>query len=102
MATTIKLFGRAVLSTGSTTLYTVPASTTAVVTNIVLTNINPTTARTANVLLSDIPILYLVTVPAASAAMFDVKQAIPAAGTIKALASAGTDIQCHISGIEVA
>lgn len=99
--TTIKVFGRLVLTTGSTTVYTVPAATTAVVTNIVLTNINTTTARTATVSINDIPILSAVSIPASSVAMFDLKQAIPTTQTLKALASAGTDVQFHCSGIEV-
>ena len=100
MATTSKALFRGAASTSSTTLYTVPAATTAIVTNIVICN--PTTsAATASLLLDDVDLLGTVAVAANSSAFFDLKQVLVATDTIKGLASA-TTVDFHISGVEIA
>jgi hypothetical protein len=100
MAVVSKVLARTAAATSSTTLYTTPAGTTAVVTNIVICN--PTTsAVTASILLNDIDLLGSVSVAANSSAFFDLKQVLPATETIKGLASS-TSVDFHISGVEIA
>lgn len=99
MAVVSKVLSRVAASTSSTTLYTTPGGSTAVVTNIVICN--PTTASaTASILLNDIDLLGSVTINANSSAFFDLKQVLPAAQTIKGLAST-TAVDFHISGVEI-
>jgi hypothetical protein len=100
MAVTSKALARTAAATSSTTLYTVPSSTTAVVTNIVICN--PTTsAVTASILLDDIDMLGSVSVAANSSAFFDLKQVLATTKTIKGFASS-TSVDFHISGVEIA
>lgn len=99
MATASKVLFRGVASTTSTTLYTTPSGSTAVVTNIVICN--PTTSSTtASILLNDIDLLGSVSVAANSSAFFDIKQVLPATQTIKGSASS-TAVDFHISGVEI-
>ena len=99
MATTSKALFRGAASTSSATLYTVPASTTAVVTNIVVTN---TAASDASytLLLDDVSIATTVTVGASDTSVIDLKQVLATTKTIKGLASA-TTVNFHISGVEI-
>jgi hypothetical protein len=95
-----KVLARTAAATASTTLYTTPSGSTAVVTNIVICN--PTTAAaTASILLNDIDLLGSVAVAANTTFGFDLKQVLPATETIKGLASS-TSIDFHISGVEIA
>lgn len=99
MATASKVFARTAAATTSTTLYTTPSGSTAVVTNIVICN--PTaSAVTASLLLNDIDLLGSVSVAANSSAFFDLKQVLNATQTIKGLASS-TSVDFHISGVEL-
>ncbi len=99
MATVTKVLFRGAAATIPTTLYTTPATTTAIVTNIVVCN--PTSsATTASLLLNDIDLVGSVAVPANSSAFFDLKQVLPAGQTVKGLASS-TSVDFHISGVEV-
>jgi hypothetical protein len=99
MPTISKALFRGAAATTSTTLYTVPASTTAVVTDIVVTNTS-VTAGTFNLLLDDVSIATLVTVGAYDSTIISLKQVLATAKTIKGLASA-TTINFHISGVEI-
>ncbi len=100
MATTSKVLARTAAATSTTTLYTVPSATTAVVTNIVICN--PTgSAVTASLLLNSIDLLGSVSVAANSSAFFDLKQVLDATQTISGSASS-TDVDFHISGVEIA
>jgi hypothetical protein len=100
MATTTKALFRGAASTSSTTLYTVPSATTAVVTNIVIAN--PTSsAVTASLLLDNIDLVGSVSVAANSSAFFDLKQVLATTKTIKGSASS-TSVDFHISGVEIA
>ena len=100
MATVSKVLARTAAATTSTTLYTTPSGSTAVVTNIVICN--PTTsAVTASMLLNDVDLLGSVSVAANTSAFFDLKQVLPATQTIKGLASS-TSVDFHISGVEIA
>jgi hypothetical protein len=100
MATvTSKALFRGAASTSSTTLYTVPASTTAVITNIVITN-TAATAASFELLLDDVSIAKTVPVAANNSTTIDLKQVLATAKTIKGLASAIT-VNFHISGVEI-
>ena len=100
MAATATVLARTTLTTSSATLYTVPASTTAIVTNICLTNITASDA-TVDVELDGVELLKAVTVTANSTSVIDMKQVLVATDTITALASANTTITVHVSGVVV-
>jgi len=104
MAVTSKVLARTAASTSSTTLYTSPnTSTTAVVTNIVISN-TATSQSTATVAMDGVVIVPTVAVPANSVIGFDIKQVLPAnnpAKTITGYASS-TAVNFHISGVEIA
>ena len=100
MATVTKALARVAAATSSTTLYTVPAATTTVVTNIVICN--PTgSAVTASMTINAIDLLGAVSIAANSSAFFDLKQVIPATQVIAGSASS-TSVDFHISGVEIA
>ena len=100
MATTTKALFRGAASTSSTTLYTVPASTTTVVTNILVTN-TVTGDATFTILLDDVSAATTVTVGGFDTTVIDLKQVLATTKTIKGLASAVT-VNFHISGVEIA
>ena len=99
MATTSKALFRGAASTSSATLYTVPASTTTVVTNILVTNTDVADA-TFNILLDDVSAATTVTVGGYDTTVIDLKQVLATTKTIKGLASAVT-VNFHISGVEI-
>jgi len=99
MATTTKALVRTAAATSSATLYTVPASTTAVITNILVTNTAASSA-TFTLLLDDVSIATTVTVGAYDSTIIDLKQVLATAKTIKGFASAVT-VNFHISGVEI-
>lgn len=99
MAVVSKALFRGAAATSSTTLYTVPAGSTAVVTNIVICN--PTTASvTASILLDTVDLLGSVSIAANSTFAFDLKQVLAASKVIAGLASS-TSVDFHISGVEI-
>jgi hypothetical protein len=100
MAVTSKVLARTAAATSSTTLYTVPSSTTAIITNIAVCN-NATSAGTFTLLLNDIELQKDTAIAANSTIYIDLKQVLPTTQTIKGLASAIT-IDFHISGVEIA
>lgn len=101
MATTTKaLFRGAATTTTTTVLYTVPAATTAIVTNIVITN-TASAARTFVLYLNGVTLFFNTTIAANTSVFLDVKQVLNATNTIQGGASA-TDVNFHISGVEVA
>jgi len=99
MATTTKALARTAAATSSTTLYTVPASTTAVITNIVVTNTAASSA-TFTLTLDGVALFTTVALAANSTAMFDLKQVLATTKIIAGLASAIT-VSFHISGVEI-
>ena len=99
MATTTKALARAAAATSNATLYTVPASTTAVVTNIVVTN-SASSAGTFTLYLNGIDLFLTAAIAANSSAFFDLKQVLTATQTISGSASA-TTVKFHISGVEI-
>jgi hypothetical protein len=100
MATTTKALARGAFATSSATLYTVPASTTTVVTNIVVDN-TAATAATFNILLDGVELLSAAAVDANSSVFFDLKQTLTTTKIIAGFASA-TTVKFHISGVEIA
>lgn len=94
-----KVLARVAASTSSTTLYTTPSGSTAVVTNIVICN--PTASGiTASILLNDVDLLGSIQIAANSVFSFDLKQVLPASQTIKGFSSS-TSTDFHISGVEI-
>lgn len=100
MATTTKVLARTAAATSNTTLYTVPSATTAIITNIVVTN-TAASAATFTVKINSIDILSGVSIAANTSAFFDVKQVVPATQIVAGSASA-TTVNFHISGVEIA
>ncbi len=100
MAVTSKtLFRGAATTTVGTVLYTVPASTTAVVTSIVITNTAASTG-TFTLGLGGTNLATTVTVGAYDSTVLDLKQVLTATQTITGGASAVT-INFHIGGVEI-
>jgi hypothetical protein len=100
MAVLTKALARTSAATSSTTLYTVPASTTAIITNIVVTN-SAATAATFTITLDSVDLLKDVAIAANSSAFFDLKQVLATTKIVAGLASA-TTVRFHISGVEIA
>ena len=100
MATvTTKVLARIAAATSSTTLYTVPSSTTAVATNILVTN-TASTSGTFTLNFNSIAAFSTVPIDGNSTVSIDLKQALATTQTITGLASA-TTINFHISGVEI-
>ena len=99
MAVTSKVLFRGAAATTSTTLYTTPATATAVVTNIGVTN-TTTGSVTASILFDDVAILSGVSVAANTSIFVDLKQVVDPSDTIKGSAST-TAVNFHISGVEI-
>ena len=100
MATVSKALFRGAASTSNTTLYTVPGATTAIVTNIVVTN-TAASAATFTLKLDGVDLATGAAIAASSIATFDIKQVVDAADLVEGSASA-TTVNFHISGVEVA
>jgi hypothetical protein len=104
MAVTSKVLARTAAATSSTTLYTVPnTSTTTVVTNIAVTNTSSSTA-TFTISIDGIALQSGSSIAGNTTAYFDVKQVIPADATPKVIAGSAstTSVNFHISGVEIA
>jgi hypothetical protein len=100
MANTAKvLFRGAATTTVGTTLYTVPASTTTVVTSIIVTNTSAS-AGTYTLALGGTNLATTVAVGGNDSTVIDMKQTLIATNTITGGASA-TSINFHISGVEI-
>lgn len=100
MTATAKALSRSVLTGSSATLYTVPASTTTVVTNIVLSNTSAS-AVAATIALDGVVLIPAVTLPANSLTPFDLRQVLTTTKLITGFAATASVIGCHISGSEV-
>lgn len=101
MANSAKAIFRGAATTNtSTTLYTVPSSTTAIITNIIVTN-TAATDGTFTLTLDDVAFASAVTVPAKGIFTLDIKQVLATTKTIKGGANA-TSVNFHISGMEIA
>ena len=99
MPTVTKALARTAAATSSATLYTVPAATTTVITNIAVAN-TAGSAGTFTLLLDDVDLHTTTAIAANSTVYIDLKQVLAAAKTIKGFASA-TTIDFHISGVEI-
>lgn len=99
MPTISKALARGAFATSSATLYTVPAATTTVVTNIVIAN-TAGSAGTFTLSLAGTSMATTVAVAANSVTTIDLKQVLSATQVIAGLASA-TTITYHISGVEI-
>lgn len=99
MANLPKQFVRAAASTTSTTLATIAANKTAIITNLSISN---TTAApiTATIIFNDVDYLGAVTVAANDTMVIDTKTVLSAGETIKGFASS-TSVKFHISGVEI-
>jgi len=93
------LFRGAATTNTATTLYTVPASTTTVVTDIVVTN-TAGAVGSFTMALNGTNIATLVTVGAYDSTVIPLKQVLATTNTISGGASA-TTINFHISGVEI-
>ena len=100
MAVISKVLFRGAASTSNTTLYTVPASTTAIITNIVVTNTAATSA-TYTIKFNNVDVLSGISINANSSVAIDMKQVLTATQAVAGSASA-TTVNFHISGVEVA
>lgn len=101
MATTVKALYRGAATTNTaTTLYTVPAATTAVITNIVITNTSGS-LQTYSLSLDGVSIATTVAISGTDSVVIDMKQVLGATKIIAGGASA-TSVNIHISGVEIA
>jgi hypothetical protein len=100
MATVTKALARTAAETSSATLYTVPAATTAVITNIAVCN-TAGSAGSFTLLLDDVDLHTTTAIAANTTIYIDLKQVLATTKTIKGFASA-TTIDFHISGVEIA
>ena len=104
MAVTSKTLYRGAAATSTTTLYTVPnTSTSTVVTNIAVNNA-AASAATFTITLDGIDLCTSTAIAANSTAFFDVKQVLAANATPKIIAgfASATTVKFHISGVEIA
>lgn len=99
MPTISKALARTAAATSSATLYTVPAATTTIITNIAVAN-TAASAGTFTLLLDDVDLHTTTAIAANSTVYIDLKQTLAATKTIKGFASA-TTIDFHISGVEI-
>ena len=99
MAVISKVLSRTAAATSNTTLYTTPAGSTAVVTNILATN-TATTPGTFTINFNSVAAFSSVPVDGNSTVTIDLKQVLSASQTITGSASA-TSINFHISGVEI-
>lgn len=99
MAATPKLFYRGAAELTNATLYTVPSSTTAVLTDIVISNTNAN-QQYVTITVDGINILPVVPINANSVTNFQFRTVIPTGDIIAGLATS-TDVKFHISGVEI-
>lgn len=99
MPTTAKALYRGNAATTSTTVYTVPSSTIAIINSIVIVN-SAATSATYTMLLDDIPLATSVPIPANESFVLEIKQVLSTGKTLKAFASSAT-VSFHISGLEI-
>jgi hypothetical protein len=98
--TTSKNLFRGSANVSTTLLYTVPANTTTVVTNIAVCNTAASSA-TFSFLLNGVSLHSGTTIAANTTVYIDLKQVMNAAQQIQGAASAAT-VSFHIAGVEIA
>lgn len=103
MANTFKVIYRGATPvidpTSASTVYTVPASTTTLVTNIVVNN-SDTSARTYSIYLNNVGFAVNSTIPARDSVIIDAKQVLVATNTVRLVAS-NASVSFHVSGLEI-
>lgn len=99
MANTLKVLYRGAAATSSATLYTVPASTTTLITSILVVNTSASN-QTFTMSLDGVSIATTTAVPANDTNLIELKQALGSAKTIAGFASA-TTVNFHITGLEI-
>lgn len=100
MAVTPTLFYRGAAATSSATLYTVPSATTAVLTDIVVSNTS-SNQQYVTMTVDGVNILPTVPVSANTVINLQPKTVIGAADILAGFATS-TDVKFHISGVEIA
>ena len=100
MATTVTRFGAGVATTSSATIYTVPASTTGIITNITIAN---TAAYTVTVTMTIGSYSYMsgLQIPANGTVNFDTRVVTITGESTNILASVGGVINYFVSGVAV-
>jgi hypothetical protein len=96
---TNKILHRAAAQTGSSTLYTVPASTTTVVTSIVVNNDGAST-RTFTISLNSVQLFGTVSITAGATQIYNISQPLTTGQLITGNASS-TEVNFHICGVEI-
>lgn len=99
MAVISKVLSRTAAATTNTTLYTTPAGSTAVVTNILATN-TAVSGGTFTINFNGIAAFSGVSINGNETVSVDLKQVLTASQTITGSAST-TSINFHISGVEI-
>jgi hypothetical protein len=100
MAVISKVLARTAAATSNTTLYTTTAGSTAVVTNILVTN-TTNASQTFTINFNSVAAFSAIPVDGYSTASIDLKQVLSSTQTITGSAST-TAVNFHISGVEVA
>jgi hypothetical protein len=100
MATTIKALARGAFSTVSSNLYTVPSSTTAIVTNISVCNTTGSSIS-FNILVDGIELFSNTSINQYTTIVVDLKQALGATKIISGSADQ-IGLKYHITGAEIA
>ena len=85
--------------TSASTVYTVPSSTTTLITNIVVSN-SDTTARTYSIFLNNVGLAVESIVPARDSVIIDAKQVMVATNTLSLVAS-NAAVSFHVTGLEI-
>jgi hypothetical protein len=99
MPNTPTAFARGAFATSSQTLYTVPASTTAIITSIAISNTS-SSAQTFTLVVDGVALFDGTAIAAKSTVVMDMKQVVTTTKVITGLASAVT-VTHHISGVAV-
>jgi hypothetical protein len=99
MPNTFKTLYRGAATTSSTTLYTVPAATSTLISTILVTNTSGSN-QTYTLTLDGVSIATTTLVPSNDTAVLEIKQHLGTAKVIAGLASAIT-VNFHITGIEI-
>ena len=100
MAATPTLFYRGAAATSSATLYTVPSSTTSVLTDIVVSNTS-SDQQYVTITIDGVNIVPTVPVSAKQVVNLQFRTVIPTGDIVAGYASS-TDVKFHLSGVEVA
>lgn len=99
MPNTFKVLARGPATTSASTVYTVPAATTTLVNNILVTN-TTSSAGNFSISLNGVSCATTVNLPANDSIILDIKQVLTTGQTITGLANT-TSINFHISGLEI-